>query len=1203
MGKIKGIILLGIMGVFALFAAFFGIFCEEGEKSQPALKESEQQLLDAYSRRDSAKLDKLLAEMDEESGWTSLFYGISFYWDRNFGQALEKFQKFSPLTEEHPFGSHFSDQWLGLHIAHCQIEMGNLFATRQGLENTLKEPSQGDRCQINFLIGLSYFKEAKNKTYDLAVPYYNLAFSYFNRSQLEGAECVQDRKGILIDVQNKIEQIVVNRSFQYLPFYADLIAKWGSEDNMNQVSESLVHLFEEEIQKREWENFEKIVLVLNQLLPDGIRRDQLQNQMEQLFDQALKEGKIEDVEKRGKFLIAFSKRPEDVPEKLSAKVMKYLLLTISQDDQYLSKTDPLFQYWDSLSLTPEQQKRGIQQLLVAAQRMWKEEREKVVTLIQKIKNVSPSNPVEVEKWMQNLYTDAVRTKGTRDLTALLEVADTLELAQVEIPDQKQITKQLEIVNSLYSHQRYEEARKKSESILAREPGNNQAKKMLGMIAYQEGDYASANENFEYLESEEIERKLAMGISLILEGDRIEGEKYFQELKNEDPRLEGVYLRLMWGFLDQDDPIAALEWMGKVKNHPKEVLAGRCFAAFAMQSWEEVLDICDKLPDPYRGLDSFKGLTIEALTSIGDIEQAQKQLDTLIGSPAELGVISAAPSFKTFKKTKLDQWNRNFVAAMFYKVVKEDLSTALHFFNKIENPGLLAKIEKAEVLLTLGQSGEGEKYLHQVLSETKGAKNAGEIKRRLYPLLGSHYAKLGYFEGAVFQYHNFFELFPNEITFRIEYAKMLMHVMRYDLALEQFQILMRTIELSKEERIQYLDTLVHAGQFARANTFTNEWMKQETLPLADQLKIARLMWITKNKSLLDQIIKNIPEPSKRTIEDNKELIRLWIDLGRYEDAQELVEGLQRELKKSSEGLMVLVDFYVQLSQYDQALDFAQEAALQNPSDFTIADFIARYERAPETIVKSIQMLKEKLQGDPDNITLKLNYVNDLIDVAIEAVHTQEVSSLDRTPEINLARSTLLEVLEQTEDLPKVYFLLGKIEYLTDHEEKAKEALLKAIRLNASYIEAYQLLGLIYEDKKQWIKAIATVKNGLLYDPNDGEIWEQLARLYILSGDVKEAIHALQQAILYTPNEPLSYLKIAELYLQTKRPEDAIDNLEKLFTFSYENKEGVKLMLRALYDPHLEVSDQEAHKKRQGDMWDRLESLDPVQMKQLREILEG
>jgi adenylate cyclase len=119
--------------------------------------------------------------------------------------------------------------------------------------------------------------------------------------------------------------------------------------------------------------------------------------------------------------------------------------------------------------------------------------------------------------------------------------------------------------------------------------------------------------------------------------------------------------------------------------------------------------------------------------------------------------------------------------------------------------------------------------------------------------------------------------------------------------------------------------------------------------------------------------------------------------------------------------------------------------------------------------------------------------------------------------------------------------------TDREslERARELAERAIALNDTLVNAYQLLGQIYLWQKEHDRAIAQAERAVALAPNDADGYETLAEILGWSGRAEESIQLIRRAMRLDPHYPFFYLwTLGHAYYLTERRQEALDSLGRI-----------------------------------------------------------
>jgi hypothetical protein len=148
---------------------------------------------------------------------------------------------------------------------------------------------------------------------------------------------------------------------------------------------------------------------------------------------------------------------------------------------------------------------------------------------------------------------------------------------------------------------------------------------------------------------------------------------------------------------------------------------------------------------------------------------------------------------------------------------------------------------------------------QYLDENKELSQVNEqvtaSKSKLLISSANTNASLGLNLEAFDDYQEFLSLKPIDNSFRPNYAKLLIALERYDLALSEYKKIKGADLFIPEYTPLYIHSLINTGNFEEANRVAEDSINQtKTLPIEMQLRIAELMLITANNKLIEQIIK-------------------------------------------------------------------------------------------------------------------------------------------------------------------------------------------------------------------------------------------------------------------------------------------------------------------------------------------------------------
>ena len=104
-----------------------------------------------------------------------------------------------------------------------------------------------------------------------------------------------------------------------------------------------------------------------------------------------------------------------------------------------------------------------------------------------------------------------------------------------------------------------------------------------------------------------------------------------------------------------------------------------------------------------------------------------------------------------------------------------------------------------------------------------------------------------------------------------------------------------------------------------------------------------------------------------------------------------------------------------------------------------------------------------------------------------------------------------------DIPDVYWALGFVHTQSKRHDQAIQSLQKAVALNASYADAYALMGGIYTYVGQPAKSIPLLRTALRLNPDGGSLYFLLlGRAYLFENDIEQALINLREALARNPD---------------------------------------------------------------------------------------
>lgn len=109
--------------------------------------------------------------------------------------------------------------------------------------------------------------------------------------------------------------------------------------------------------------------------------------------------------------------------------------------------------------------------------------------------------------------------------------------------------------------------------------------------------------------------------------------------------------------------------------------------------------------------------------------------------------------------------------------------------------------------------------------------------------------------------------------------------------------------------------------------------------------------------------------------------------------------------------------------------------------------------------------------------------------------------------------------------------------------AEKFYIKAIKKDATYVEAYDNLGLVYRKMGKYDKAIENYEKSIELYPQGTMAYQNLAVVYGLLKDYENEERVYKGIVERNPNSPEGYFGLANSYMMASKFDEALENAEK------------------------------------------------------------
>lgn len=1200
------------------------------------------QALNAYLSNQPEEMDAPLAQASAIAGndqeYILLLKGVQENARGNYAKALQYWENIRTKTPLSPwmkkaFDQAFPPLWFATNMARDAIEDGKYLQARQSLEIQNQPLSPDEQNEINFLFGLSYVKEAQDKPLNARTPYYKLAYTYFQQVPMMSKLYTPERLKIKEEIQKNVLALIDEKSFQDVPFYMDVLANWQEEMDVKQITDRLIALLNQNLSENNWKSVLELSQILHQLLQPGPMRQSLENKFVQYIEQALHQGKFAHLDTAWDIAELFSEKPEKLTETFSTILRAKILELLLDDDLEFNLTAPYLTFWQHIQTDPKARFALATKIVTMAENVWQEniDPQKAIDLMKMALVIVPQDqrpPLEsmIEKKMRNFYLGAIQDRDFDELAAIYKAVNELKLTGIDFNDKSQLQMIYEDARKDFADGNDRQAKTKIEWILKVNPGNIDAQRLAGLVNYSMENYAEALSFLKQIPHPDAATEEALAVSAYLIGNSLQGSHALDKVIKDSKDKSSLYHKLAFGSLAVHKPEEGLEWFKKIEPKTPQALAGTGYAYFLMKNWNSALRTFQQLPAPYNQLWGIQAAEIMSLVSLGNLSEAESLLQKVEREHQQPPDSDFPPVFASFKKQNLDGFSPDFIAGWFYKEVKKDYAKAISYFSKISNPPPIVWMEIGEAYFALNEQWKALAPFEKAIQEASNDLVGIAIKKRILPRIAAIYAEHSWYYEASQFYSEYLALVPKDRQNRSAYANVLKGMHRYDLALQQYEILAQEGSLSTSEIISVVDALVHLAKFELADDKAKKLLENPEISFLDTVRLARLMYLRNNQILYREALKQLQEekvasesatalkpatvpqlkpehvnptrgranesrknkvPSVLTEEEAKEYILLKMIQGKYDEAQKLADLYKSKLESNASGLMLLAKLALKQSQNTKALEFAKTAQEKAPQNLASLAFLSQNSGQLNLLDSFTDLLLKEMQQHPGSISLSLALAQNYL--SLTKFYDSEIF------EKNKSLQKVLGYLKKTGDpkVPLAYFLKGKALFQLEQYDAALEALNQALELNPSSSESYGLLSQIYMNNDETEKTSEAIENAVKFAPDNAENWMLLAEFDEKNDDDFNAISALQSAIKYEPNNAAHHFEIAKEYLKINNPEKALEAIDKAMALEPKNVTFMTLFLQALKDPNFEANAEQQsnlEKKRQEiqDFLDKIHS---------------
>lgn len=295
-------------------------------------------------------------------------------------------------------------------------------------------------------------------------------------------------------------------------------------------------------------------------------------------------------------------------------------------------------------------------------------------------------------------------------------------------------------------------------------------------------------------------------------------------------------------------------------------------------------------------------------------------------------------------------------------------------------------------------------------------------------------------------------------------------------------------------------------------------------------------------------------NKEEVPTLKEADKAYIERN-YSKSISIYEMHRKSLQKNQ--LVNLGDAYFKVGQPEKAL--AMYESMENNNELSkeyLGEFYLRMakwedeDKNKEVVISFYKKAIKNAQSLPLKLRAKKEYA-------------YFISESPSEGEVEIALTYLTELSKQpTEQFNyDIYYRLGNLSYLAAKYEDALFYWDKTLALNHQFVPAYEKIGILYLDTKNYKKSLDTFKKALTYEPNNWRSYFGIAESYVHLGNTSLAIDNYKQTLSFNQNHLPSHYQIAEIYIKKGEKSAAVEHYYLIYQKDPNSKLG-KLAKEAL-----------------------------------------
>ncbi len=463
------------------------------------------------------------------------------------------------------------------------------------------------------------------------------------------------------------------------------------------------------------------------------------------------------------------------------------------------------------------------------------------------------------------------------------------------------------------------------------------------------------------------------------------------------------------------------------------------------------------------------------------------------------------------------------------------------------------------------------------------------------LLGQSYNKSGNISGAFKEFEKAYKINKNDVQIQLAYASLL----RFK---NENQKVKEILKKSYEDKSQESQRMVILADIALSeNKLADAKELLEMAKLSDntievQLTFVQLAMLEKNNSTAEEIIESVLQrdsnnpkalllkaislSSKQKYKESLEILyklheqypnnlryRLEIagikyKLKDFEDVEHELADVLKKNKNLPQANSLMSLSKLNQKQYKEAIEYAQNVLNVLPEHYLSMFVVGVSELALGNLNQAEKYLNQVLFQFPDNVEVKRMLANLYIakkegEQALLLLESIDKDKVAQSANLSLSLGTAYlltgdyqkavealhnaKKLEPDNKLIKERLVTG---YFKANDLKNAIASLENIASDKNNKQAQYLLIITYIQNKEYEKARKTIETLKIQSPDDSNLYNLQAALYLINKNKSLALSTYQKAIEINKNYIPAYLGIVRIYMAEKQYKQADELFKKI-----------------------------------------------------------